>query len=131
MRIIRWLAVLMAALSTALLVAPSATAQPPFRLSNYLTDDAGALNSAGRAAIQSATDKLYSARHIQLWVVLVDNFSGQSAVSWAQNTRFASDLGDFDALLAVATGPYGPGYLCRSLPWPWLKPPCGASTSAV
>ncbi|MDT7720868.1 MAG: hypothetical protein QOE94_1879, partial [Mycobacterium sp.] len=33
----------------------------------------------------------------------VDNFSGQPAVSWAENTRAASDLGDFDAVLAVAT----------------------------
>ena len=69
----------------------------------YITDDAGALNGSGRAAIQSATGKLYSDRHIQLWVVFVDNFSGQPAVSWAENTRAASDLGDFDALLAVAT----------------------------
>jgi hypothetical protein len=38
-----------------------------------------------------------------LWVVFVDNFSGQPAVSWAENTRAASDLGDFDAVLAVAT----------------------------
>jgi hypothetical protein len=103
MRTVRWIAVLMATLITALLVAPSAAAQPPFRLPNYLTDDAAALNAAGRAAIQSATDKLYSARHIQLWVVFVDDFSGQPAMSWAQNTRSASDLGDFDALLAVAT----------------------------
>jgi predicted nucleic acid-binding Zn-ribbon protein len=103
MRTVRWIAVVMATLITALLVAPSVAAQPPFRLPNYLTDDAAALNAAGRAAIQSATDKLYSARHIQLWVVFVDDFSGQPAMSWAQNTRSASDLGDFDALLAVAT----------------------------
>ncbi len=103
MSTVRSLAVFMATLITALLVAPSAVAQPPFRLSNYVTDDAGVLNSSGRAAIQSATGKLYSDRRVQLWVVFVDNFSGQPAVSWAQNTRSASDLGDFDALLAVAT----------------------------
>ena len=103
MSTVRSVAVFMAMLITALLVAPSAAAQPPFRLSSYITDDAGALNGPGRAAIQSATGKLYSDRRIQLWVVFVDNFSGQPAVSWAQNTRAASDLGDFDALLAVAT----------------------------
>ncbi len=103
MRIVRSLAVFLAMLITALLVAPSAAAQPPFRLPGYLTDNAGALSSSGRAAIQSATGKLYSDRHIQLWVVFVDTFSGQPAVSWAQSTRAASDLGDFDALLAVAT----------------------------
>src|SRR3984893_14367898 len=95
--------VFMAMLITALVVAPSATAQPPFRLGGYITDNAGALNDSGRAAIQTATGKLYSDRHIQLWVVFVDDFSGQPAVSWTQSTRAASDLGDFDALLAVAT----------------------------
>jgi TPM domain len=103
MSTVRSLAVFMAMLITALVVAPSGAAQPPFRLSNYVTDDAGVLNGSGRAAIQSATGKLYSDRRVQLWVVFVDNFSGQPAVSWAQNTRSASDLGDFDALLAVAT----------------------------
>jgi hypothetical protein len=100
---VRSFAVLMATLIIALLVAPSAAAQPPFRLSTYVTDDAGVLNGSGRAAIQSATGKLYADRRVQLWVVFVDDFSGQPAVSWAQNTRSASDLGDFDALLAVAT----------------------------
>jgi len=103
MRTVRSFALFMAMLIIALLVAPSAAAQPPFRLSTYVTDDAGVLNGAGRAAIQSATGKLYADRHVQLWVVFVDDFSGQPAVSWAQNTRSASDLGDFDALLAVAT----------------------------
>src|ERR1700754_1171184 len=99
----RSVAVSMAMLITVLVVAPSPSAQPPFRLGGYITDNAGALNGSGRAAIQSATGKLYADRHVQLWVVFVDDFSGQPAVSWAQNTRSASDLGDFDALLAVAT----------------------------
>jgi predicted nucleic acid-binding Zn-ribbon protein len=102
----RSVAVFMAMLITALaglIVAPSATARPPFRLGGYITDNAGALNGSGRAAIQTAAGKLYSDRHIQLWVVFVDDFSGQPAVSWTENTRAASDLGDFDAILAVAT----------------------------
>ena len=61
------------------------------------------MSDAGRSAVQSASGKLYSDRRIQLWVVFVDNFSGQPAVSWADSTRAASDLGDFDAVLAVAT----------------------------
>jgi predicted nucleic acid-binding Zn-ribbon protein/uncharacterized protein (UPF0333 family) len=103
MSTVRSFAVFMAILITALLVAPSAAAQPPFRLSDSITDEAGALSGSGRIAVQSAASKLYDDRHIQLWVVFVENFSGQPAVSWAQNTRSASDLGDFDALLAVAT----------------------------
>ncbi|MDT5201192.1 MAG: hypothetical protein QOH34_2714 [Mycobacterium sp.] len=100
---VRSLAMFLAILITALLVAPPAAAQPPFRLPTYITDNAGALSGPGRAAIQSATGKLYSDRRIQLWVVFVDDFSGQPAVSWAESTRAASDLGDFDAVLAVAT----------------------------
>jgi predicted nucleic acid-binding Zn-ribbon protein len=102
----RSVAAFVAMLITALagfIVAPSATAQPPFRLSGYITDNVGALSSAGRSAVESASGKLYSDRRIQLWVVFVDNFSGQPAVSWADSTRAASDLGDFDAVLAVAT----------------------------
>src|SRR6201996_7212277 len=99
----RSVAVFMAMLITALVVAPSAGAQPPFRLSGYIPHRAGALTGAGRAAIQSASGKLYSDKRIQLWVVFVDDFSGQSAVNWTDSTRAASDLGDFDAILAVAT----------------------------
>lgn len=93
----------MATLIIALTLAPSAAAQPPFRLAGYITDHAGVLSPAGRAAIQSASSRLYTDRRIQLWVVFVDDFSGQPAVSWADSTRAASDLGDFDAVLAVAT----------------------------
>jgi uncharacterized membrane protein YgcG len=114
MRIVRSLAMFLAILTTALLVAPSAAAQPPFRLASYLTDNAGALSDSGRSAVQSATGNLYSTRHIQLWVVYVDNFSGQPAVSWAQSTRSASDLGDFDALLAVATVDHSYAFLVPS-----------------
>lgn len=86
-----------------LLVAPTAAAQPPFRLAGYVTDSAGVLSDPGRAAVTSAVGRLYTDRHIRLWVVYVDDFSGQSAVDWAQNTMRSSDLGSYDALLAVAT----------------------------
>jgi predicted nucleic acid-binding Zn-ribbon protein len=103
MRIARLIVAFLAVLITGLLAAPAAAAQPPFRLADYITDDAGALSGSGRGAVESAVDKLYADRHIRLWVVYVDNFSGQPAVSWAQSTRQATDMGDFDALLAVAT----------------------------
>jgi predicted nucleic acid-binding Zn-ribbon protein len=103
MRIARVFGVILAVATAGLLLAPAAAAQPPFRLPGYVTDDANALTGSGRAAVQSAVDRLYTERRIRLWVVYVDNFSGQGAVSWAQSTRRASDLGDFDALLAVAT----------------------------
>jgi TPM domain len=103
MRIVRLLAVSLAILATGLLLAPAAAAQGPFLLSDYVTDNAGALTATSRAAVESAVNKLYADRHLRLWVVYVDNFSGQGAVSWAHDTWRASDLGDYDALLAVAT----------------------------
>jgi chromosome segregation ATPase len=103
MRVARLLGVILALLGMGLLLAPAAGAQPPLRLSDYITDDAGALSDSGRAAVTSAVDKLYSDRHVRLWVVYVDDFSGQGAVEWAKRVRSMSDLGDYDALLAVAT----------------------------
>ncbi|OBF49790.1 hypothetical protein A5787_08665 [Mycobacterium sp. 852002-50816_SCH5313054-b] len=93
----------LAGLCGALLLAPPGGAQPPFPLPDQVTDSAKVLSDSGRAAVTSATDKLYADRHIRLWVVYVDNFSGQNAEDWARRTRDASELGDYDALLAVAT----------------------------
>src|SRR6185312_5025210 len=90
-------------LSGGLLLAPSATAQPPFRLADYVTDTTGALSDSGHTKVTAAVTKLYTDRHIRLWVVYVDDFSGQTPTGWAQRTMRASDLGDYDALLAVAT----------------------------
>lgn len=108
MRIARLLAVVATILAVnlggGLLAAPRADAQPPLRLADYVTDQSGALTDSGRAAVRAAVDRLYDDRHIRLWVVYVDDFSGQGAVDWAQRTVHASELGEFDALLAVATG---------------------------
>ncbi|MGZ4585165.1 MAG: TPM domain-containing protein [Mycobacterium sp.] len=100
--------------SGGLLLAPAAGAQPPFRLADYVTDNAGVLTESGRAAVTSAVGKLYTDRHIRLWVVYVDDFSGQSAVNWAQGTLRSSDLGDYDALLAVATNSRAYAFLVPS-----------------
>ncbi|BBX62333.1 UPF0603 protein [Mycobacterium saskatchewanense] len=103
MRTARLLGAILTVLSVALLVAPSAGAEPPLRLSDYVTDNVGALSDSGRAAVTSAVDKLYSDRHVRLWVVYVDDFSGDNPTGWGMRTRAMSDLGDYDALLAVAT----------------------------
>ncbi|MCV6972574.1 TPM domain-containing protein [Mycobacterium bohemicum] len=103
MRTARLLGVILTVLGAGLLLAPSAGAQPPLQLTDYVTDDAGALSEPGRAAVTSAVDKLYAERHVRLWVVYVDTFSGQDAENWGRATRGMSDLGDYDALLAVAT----------------------------
>ncbi|MCV7258349.1 TPM domain-containing protein [Mycobacterium shimoidei] len=114
MRVVRLLGVLLALVGAALLAAPGAGAEPPLRLSGYVTDNAGALSASDRGAVESAVDKLYADRHIRLWVVYVDNFAGQAAVNWAQATWRTSDLGSADALLAVATGDRAYAFLVPS-----------------
>ena len=96
--------VLAGVLAATVLLAPAAPAEPPFRLPDYVTDNAGALSERQLDSVQQAVDQLYRDRRVRLWVVFVDSFAPQGAVGWAQQTRTASDLGDEDAILAVATG---------------------------
>lgn len=103
MRIGRLFSLLLAILTTGLLVAPAAAAEPPLRLATQITDQAGALSASQAASVQRALDRLYDDRRIKLWVVFVEDFSGQNYIGWAQNTMRLSDFGDDDALLAVAT----------------------------
>jgi predicted nucleic acid-binding Zn-ribbon protein len=103
MRTARLFSVILTILTVGLLLAPPAGAQPPSQLTNYVTDNTDVLSNSGRATVAAALGKLYTERHIRLWVVYVDNFSGLSAVNWAQRTSRASDFGDYDALLAVST----------------------------
>jgi len=103
MRIARLLGPLLAVLTVGGLLAPSAAAEPPFRLPSYVNDGANALSGSEFSDVQQAVDKLYNDRHIRLWVVYVDTFSGQDAVNWTQQTRRLSDIGGQDAILAVAT----------------------------
>ncbi|WP_460356012.1 TPM domain-containing protein [Mycobacterium sp. ZZG] len=103
MRVARLLPMLLTILTLGLLCAPGAAAEPPLRLPTYLTDNAGALDAAGKAEVQAAIDRLYNEKRLRLWVVFVEDFSGQDAQTWAQTTYQRSDLGDRDAILAVAT----------------------------
>ncbi|OBI24278.1 YgcG family protein [Mycobacterium sp. E2497] len=103
MRVARLIGAVLAILMTGLLMPAPAGAQPPSKLMDHVTDGVGALTDPGRAAVNAAIDRLYSHRHIQLWVVYVDNFSRFKPDNWAERTRGASGLGDHDALLAVAT----------------------------
>jgi len=83
---------------------PTADAAPPLRLTNYVTDQAGVLDSAALSTVTTAVDDLYNARRVRLWVVYVPTFSGQSGVAWAQRTMEINDFQpEQDALLAVAT----------------------------
>ena len=103
MRIVRLFGVALTILTAGLLLATPAGAQPPSKLTDHITDSTGVLTDSGRAAVNSAIDRLYHDRHIQLWVVYVDNFARFKPDNWAAQTRSASGISDQDALLAVAT----------------------------
>ncbi|MCV6969472.1 TPM domain-containing protein [Mycobacterium bohemicum] len=102
MRLVRLFGVVLTILTAGLVLASPAGAQPPSRLTDHVTDSAGVLTDSNRAAVTSAIDRLYRDRHIQLWVVYVDNFSRFKPDNWANGTRTASGMGDRDVLLAVA-----------------------------
>ncbi|MDM3973794.1 TPM domain-containing protein [Mycobacterium marseillense] len=103
MRVVRLFGAVLTILTAGLLLASPAGAQPPSQLRDHITDTTGALTDPGREAVSSAIDRLYRDRHIQLWVVYVDNFSRYKPDNWAAGTRSASGLGGQDALLAIAT----------------------------
>ena len=103
MRTVRLFGVVLTILTAGLLLATPAGAQPPAKLTAHVTDSTGVLTDSGRAAVSSAIDRLYQDKHIQLWVVYVDNFNRFKPDNWAYQTRSTSGMGDHDALLAVAT----------------------------
>jgi len=102
MRIARLLGLLLAVLTAGLLVTPTAAAEPPFRVPDYITDKANVLSQGQRIQVENAVNQLYKNKRVRLWVVYVDSF-GQDPVGWARTTKQLSSFGDQDALLAVAT----------------------------
>ena len=110
MRIVRLFGVALTVLTAGLLLATPAGAQPPSKLTDHITDSSGVLTDSGRAAVNSAIDRLYRDRRIQLWVVYVDNFSRFKPNNWPDRTRSAKEMGDHDALLAVATNTKSYGF---------------------
>ncbi len=73
------------------------------RLAEQITDNAGALGDR-RDEAQAALDRLRDETGLQLFVVFVRSFDATPAREWTEQTAVRSDLGDRDALLAVATG---------------------------
>ena len=73
----------------------------PFHVNERITDQVGALGSA-TADVTTHLDALTKDTVYDLYVVLVDNFSGASGSAWADDTAIASGLGTEDVLLAVA-----------------------------
>lgn len=107
LRAARLLSLLLAVLTMGALVAPTvptADAEPPFRLTDYVTDTAGVLDAGALDEVKTAVDDLYTARKIRLWVVYVNDFAGQTGVAWAQRAMRINNFQPAqDAILAVAT----------------------------
>lgn len=93
---------LVLAAALGLLVPAPALADRPLRLDNQLTDRAGVLG-ARRAEAADTLARLRGDTGLQLFVVFVHSFDGAPPQDWADRTATRSDLGDRDALLAVAT----------------------------
>lgn len=80
-----------------------ANAQAPLRMADRVVDTAGVFNEADHERIETALDQLDGNRHIQMWVVVVDDFDSMTPTAWADATADLSDFGDRDVLLAVST----------------------------
>jgi hypothetical protein len=74
----------------------------PMTLNQAVTDSAGALSSEQTAEVKSAVESLRAARDIRLWVVYVDAFDAPPG-EWARKTLSLTEMGERDAVLAVAT----------------------------
>ena len=96
------LALVVALLSSLLLwAAPGASAEPPTRLQQQVTDSAGVLG--GRTGeVEARIAELRSTDSIKLWVTYVNTLDGIPVRQWAEQTGQMSDLGMNDALLVVA-----------------------------
>ena len=68
----------------------------------YVYDSTGVVGTDS-AAVIAALDELYESTRSQLFVVIVDRFTGAADdQSWVDTSAELSGLGDADALLAIA-----------------------------
>jgi hypothetical protein len=84
--------------------AGSAAAEPPMRLDDRVTDQAGVLGADGVAQVEEAVERLRAENGVDLFVVFVESFDGAGGQEWADTTAVRSQLGEEDVLLAVAVG---------------------------
>lgn len=88
--------------------AGTAQADAPIDIRGDITDTAGVLGG-DTAKVQKALDDLTDKTGLQLFVVYVKSFDGQSGPEWSDAAAQKSGLGKTDIMLAVATedGKYG------------------------
>jgi hypothetical protein len=93
----------------------------PMTLNQAVTDSAGALSSEQTAEVKSAVKSLQAARDVRLWVVYVDAFNVPPG-EWARKTLSLTNMGERDAILAVAT---------KQRKYAFLVAPAAANRQAV
>ncbi|ALO66264.1 peptidase [Arthrobacter alpinus] len=83
--------------------AGAAQAEPPVTIpgGTYIVDNANVLGNQ-KAEVQNAITKLSKDHGVTLFVVYVDSFDGQAQETWANTVATEKNMGQFDALLAVA-----------------------------
>src|SRR5690625_3724765 len=102
-RTLRALTAFLLALAGVGLLGTAGAAEEPFRLDEHLTDrTSDSVLAADSDRAQQAITELREETGLDLFVVFVDTFAGTDALTWADETAAASDLGSQDLLLAVA-----------------------------
>ena len=102
----RWLA--LAGLAVAMVAGAfsvsAASATDPLALdAGFVTDQAGVLDASEEAAAEARLEELTANSNVDLFVVLVDEFTNPSdSAEWADTVASANDLGPEQYLLAVA-----------------------------
>jgi hypothetical protein len=92
------------ALGSVLLLAAPAHAEDPVEISGAYVVDRVGVTGGDEERLLAAIDELYDATGVQLFVVYVDSFTGAAdREQWADESATLSQLGDNDALLAIAT----------------------------
>lgn len=94
--------VVLLAIAGVMLGSGASSADDPFRLPSQITDRNGSLGS-NAAAVQTAVANLQNEDKVQLWVVYVDDFSGENGDVWVDAAIADSGFGSNTAVLAVAT----------------------------
>lgn len=99
----RRLVTVLGALALVLSAAGTASAEPPTRVTDQITDQAGVLGTGASAAGQAVAD-LAAEDDLRLYAVFVPSFDGADPAEWARDTARLSGLDETGVLLAVAQG---------------------------
>ncbi|MBR6458647.1 MAG: TPM domain-containing protein [Actinomycetaceae bacterium] len=101
-------------LAAGLVTASPALAEEPTHLDSIVVDQASALSSDDISSLKEDIAELEDASGKGLYIVVVRDFAGQTASSWAEKTAQLSNLSQSDSLIALAIADRQYGYVCGS-----------------